>query len=49
MLKVKDYKEEFQKLGISDEEGKILLEFLRELAEIGISHFMMKEKECDKV
>ena len=43
MLKVKDYEEDFKKLGISMEDGEIVLNYLSELAEIGISCLMNKE------
>lgn len=43
MLKVKDYEEDFKKLGISMEDGEIVLNYLSELAEIGISYLMNKE------
>lgn len=50
MLKVKDYEEDFKNLGISMAEGEIVLSYLSELAEIGISCLMnneLKNEEYD--
>lgn len=49
MIKIRDYDSYFNKLKITNNEADALIEFLSELAEIGINNFIEKEIEDERL